>query len=107
MNVIVDLHIAGINSSGIAIRNGGSVSRIHFDECAKNYVAENDLEKSRCVATGDAMTLSFVFYTDTKTKLIFKKLFWRDLFLGRSAVGRLMDSQKRINQCGYTTYNLS
>ena len=58
---------------------------INFEECAKNYDKENSLENSRCVATRDITKPAFTFYTLPKTVVVFKKRFFKDLFI-KSAV---------------------
>lgn len=80
---------------------------IKFDDCAKNFAAENGIESCKCVATRDITTLTFTFYTQPKTKIIFKKFSWKNLITGRTAVGRFFDLEKRISQVGYTSYDLS
>ena len=68
--------IVNINGFGITAKSGKEDVEICFDECAKNYANENSLEKSRCVATRDISKLTFTFYTNPKTKVVFKKHFF-------------------------------
>lgn len=68
---------------------------------------EKSLETTKCVATRNITTLTFTFYTVPKTKIIFKKHFLKDLFLGQSAVGQFICLQNTISQAGYSSYDLS
>lgn len=59
------------------------------------------------MATRDITTLSFTFYTQPKTNLVFKRSFLKDLIAGKSAVSKFFDLQKAIVEVGYTSYDLS
>lgn len=107
MSNIICYEIVSINSSGIIVKNRKKDIKICFDECVKNYANENSLENSRCVATRDITRLTFTFYTQPKIRVVFKKHFFKDLFLGKSAVSKFLELQKAINKYGYTSYDLS
>lgn len=107
MSSIICSEIVNINGFGITAKSGKEDVEICFDECAKKYANENSLEKSRCVATRDISKLTFTFYTNPKTQVVFKKHFLKNLFSGRSAVSKFFELQKAINKYGYTSYDLS
>lgn len=107
MSSIICSEIVNINGFGITAKSGKKDVKICFDECAKNYANENSLDKSRCVATRNISKLTFTFYTNPKTKVVFKKHFLKILFSGRSAVSKFFELQKAINKYGYTSYDLS
>ena len=107
MNDILYFDVVNINRLGITVTKGKTDINIYFNECAKNYANENHLENSRCVATRDVTKLTFTFYTIPKSKIVFKKHFFKDLFSGKSAVSKFLELQKTINEYGYTSYDLS
>ena len=99
--------IVEINSTGIALRYNDSDKFICFEECAKNFASENSLGTSKCVAVRDITKLIFIFYSNPKTTIVFKKHSLKNIFSGKSAVSQFLELQKMINQYGYTTYDLS
>ncbi len=107
MSSIVYVETVNINSLGITVKSRKTDIEIRFDECAENYAKENSLENSRCVATRDITKLAFTFYTHPKIIVVFKKRFFKDLLLGKSAVSKFFELQKEINKYGYTSYDLS
>lgn len=107
MNKAIRANIVSINGSEITIKNEKTDIKIRFEECAKNYADENSLKNSKCVATRDITKLTFTFYTSPKIDVVFKRRFFKDLFSGKSAVRKFLNLQKAINQCGYTSYDLS
>lgn len=107
MNDIVCFEVLDINPSGITIKNKNSEIFVCFEECARNYANEKSLEANKCIATRNITKLTFTFYTDPKSKVVFKKHFIRDLLSGKSAVSRFLELQKAINKYGYTSYDLS
>lgn len=107
MNEIICSEIIDINSSGFILKHKKTSVFISFDECSRNYANEKSVEMSKCVATRDITKLTFTFYTNPKTEIVFKKNFLKDLFSGKSAVGKFLDLEKIINKYGYTSYDLS
>ena len=107
MNSIILQEIVDINSSGLTLKHESANIFICFNDCAENYANEKSLETSKCVATRDITNLTFTFYTNPKTKVVFKKHFLKDLLSGKSAVRKFLDLQKTINKYGYTSYDLS
>lgn len=99
--------IINISSLGLTLKHGQDEKYICFDECAKNYANEKHLASSKCVAERDISKRIFIFYTNPKTKISFKKNFLNYICSGRSADDKFSDLQKAINQYGYTTYDLS
>lgn len=107
MNGIICHNIIDITKEGIMLESQKERIYVCFDKCAKNFSLEKGNEYSRCVATRDVTTLSFVFYTQPKTKVVFKKCFLKDLITGKSAVSKFFDLQKAIVEAGYTSYDLT
>lgn len=107
MKEIICYDIIKIDKEGITLDNHSTNIRISFNDCAQNYANENSLNKSKCVATRDISTLTFSFYTEPKTKIVFKKHLIKDLFFGKSAVNKFLNLQNAISQSGYTSYDLS
>lgn len=107
MSDIVCLGIVDIDKLGVTLKTDTSNVYISFDECIQNYAKENSIKKNKCVAVRDVTTLTFIFYTEPKTTVIFKKKFWRDIFIRQNAVNKFLELQTALNNYGYTSYDLS
>ena len=107
MNDIICFDVVNADRSGITVKGDWADMKISFAECAKNYAKERSLATSNCVATRDATTLTYIFYTDPKTKVIFKKRFLQGLFSEKTAVVKFLELQRIIRKYGYTSYDLS
>ncbi len=107
MHDIICTEVISINHSGIKVRDKNKDVTINFEECAKNYANEMSFETSKCVATRDITNLTFIFYTQPKIKLVFKKHFFNDLFSRKTAINKFLELQKAINKYGFTSYDLS
>lgn len=104
---VICSEMINVNHCGITLKSGKDEIFINFEECAKNYAKENSLKISSCIAARDITTLTFIFYTNPKTKLIFNKGFFKSILYKKSAVDRFIALQKLINDYGYRTYDLS
>ena len=107
MNNIICRNVIDVTKEGIRLKSTKEDIYICFDDCVKNFSSENGKEFCKCVATRDITALSFTFYTQPKTTLVFKKSFLKDLIAGKSAVSKFFDLQKAIVEAGYTSYDLS
>ena len=107
MECAVCYEIMKIEATGLTLKYKGAPLFVCFEDCAKNYACENGLEKSRCIAVRDITKLTFMFFTEPKTYLVFKKSFWKALMTGKSAAQRFMELQKKILQYRYTSFDLS
>lgn len=107
MNSIICHNAINVTEDGITVESATKKIYINFDICAQNFSLEKGKEFSKCVATRDITTLSFVFYTQPKTNLIFKRKFFKDLISRKSAVNKFLDVQKAITEAGYTSYDIS
>ena len=107
MNNIICHNVIDVTEEGIILESDKEKIYINFDDCVKNFSLENGREFCKCVATRDVTTLSFTFYTQPKTNLVFKKCFLQDLVTRKSAVSKFFDLQKAIVEVGYTSYDLS
>lgn len=107
MDNIICHNVIDVAKEGITLKTAKENIYISFDDCVKNFSSENGREFCKCVATRDITTLSFTFYTQPKTNLVFKKSFLKDLISGKSAVSKFFDLQKAIVEVGYTSYDLS
>ena len=95
--------IVDINSTGMLLKERGSLCFISFEDCAKNFAIENSLKKTKCVATRNIENLTFTFYANKKIKVVFKRRF----FARKSAVNKFMELQKLLDKYGYTSYDLT
>lgn len=107
MNNIICHNVIDVKKEGITIESAGAKIYIDFDECVKNFSLENGSEFCNCVATRDITKLSFTFYTQPKTHVVFRKSFLKDLIAGKSAVSKFLYMQRAIVEVGYTSYDLS
>lgn len=107
MNSMICNKVIAVTEEGIMLESQKKRIYACFDDCAKNFLLEKGNKFSKCVATRDVTTLSFVFYTQPKTKVVFKKYFLNDLVTGKSAESKFFDLQKAIVEAGYTSYDLS
>lgn len=103
---IICHNVIDVTKEGITLESGREKIYINFDDCIKNFSLEKGKEFCKCVATRDITTLSFTFYTQPKTNVVFKRSF-KDLIMGKSAVSKFFDMQKAIAKVGYTSYDLS
>ena len=106
MNNIICHNVIDVTKEGITLESAGEKIYIDFDDCVKNFSLEKG-KVSKCVATRDITTLSFTFYTQPKTNVVFKRNFLKDLIEGKSPVSKFLDMQKAIVEVGYTSYDLS
>ena len=107
MNNIICHNIINVTKEGITLATTREIIYISFNDCVKNFSLEKGNEFCKCVATRDIATLSFVFYTEPKTNVVFKRSFFKDLIVGKSATSRFLDMQRAIVEVGYTSYDLS
>ena len=106
MNNIICYNVASVTKEGVVLDCQKNKIYIDFADCAKNFSLENN-KFSKCVATRDITTLTFIFYTQPKTKVIFKKCFLKEFIGGKTAVNKFLNLQKFIIESGYTSYDLS
>ena len=92
---------------GIIIETLKTKKFICFKDCAMNFSIETGNVINRCVAIRDISTLSYVFYTQPKTKVSFKNNCFNNFFIGKSAMSKFTDLQQIIIDSGYTSYDLS
>jgi hypothetical protein len=106
MNNVICHKVIDVTKEGITLESDGEKIYIDFDDCVKNFSLEKG-KVCKCVATRDISTLSFTFYTQPKTVVVFKRRFFKDLIAGKSATRSFLDLQKAIVEAGYTSYDLS
>lgn len=99
--------IIDVTEEGILLKNRKRTIFIGFATCAKNFSIEECKVSSKCVATRDISTLSFTFYSDPKTVVIFKKRSFINLIMGKSPVEEFINLENAIINAGYTSYDLS
>lgn len=100
-------NVTKVTAEGIELRSTKVKRYIKFAECAKNFCKETGKIKGKCVATRNIAELSFVFFSHPKTKVVFKKRFFKDMFASKSATRKFLDVQEKIIEAGYTSYDLS
>ena len=103
---IICHNVIDVTKEGITLESGREKIYINFDDCIKNFSLEKGKEFCKCVATRDITTLSFTFYTQPKTNVVFKRSF-KDLITGKTAKSKFFAMQKAIAKVGYTSYDLS
>ena len=106
MNDVICHNIIDVTKEGITLESAGEKIYIDFANCAKNFSLEKG-KVCKCVATRDITKLSFVFYTQPKTNVVFKKSFFKEFFACKSAISKFLDLHKAIAEAGYTSYDLS
>ena len=106
MNNVICHNVIDVTKEGITLESAREKIYIDFDDCVKNFSLEKG-KVCKCVATRDITTLSFVFYTQPKTNVVFKRSFFRDLIAVKSATSKFLDLQKAIVEAGYTSYDVS
>ena len=107
MNTIFCHRLIDVTTAGITLESNKQEIYISLEDCVKNFDLEIEKGYYKCVGTRDITTLTFSFYTQPKTNVVFKKSFLKDIILGRSAINKFLDLQKAIIEVGYTTYDLS
>lgn len=106
MNNVICHKVIDVTKEGITLESDGEKLFIDFDNCVKNFSLEKG-KFCKCVATRDITTLSFTFYTQPKTNVVFKRNFFKELIAGKSATSKFFDMQQAIVEAGYTSYDLS
>ncbi len=97
--------------SSIIYRDNGSFHTILLDRCAKNYHSLH-AQSSRCVAERNILDFTITFFTSgIPTKIIFKKKYYTNLrykkLLSGTREKRFHKLVALINECGFTTFDLS
>ena len=106
MNKVICHKVIDVTKEGITLESAEEKIYIDFDDCVKNFSIETG-KVCKCVATRNITTLSFTFYTQPKTNVVFKRNFFTELIAGKSAICKFLDMQKAIVEVGYTSYDLS
>lgn len=107
MNRIICHNVIDVTENGILLESQKDRIFINFEDCAKSFSSEKGSKFGKCVATRDITTLSFTFYTQPKTRVVFKKHFFKDIVVANSALKRFQELQKAIVKVGYTSYDLT
>lgn len=106
MNNVIFHKLIDVTKEGITLESNVEKIYIDFNDCVKNYSLEKG-KKCNCVADRDITTLSFTFYTNPKTNVIFQRTFLKKLGARKTAISEFLDMQKAIAEAGYTSYDLS
>ena len=100
--------IAEITKEGISFKTPNGDMKISFFECGQNFAFENSLDDSNCVATRNITVPEFIFYSNPKVQVRFKKNgFIVTLFSKKPWHIKFYELQKDIERFGYTTWDLS
>lgn len=101
-----DDNIVEITSKGISLKNG---TFIDFSACAENFKKANPTSSGTCVGEREFTDMSFTFYTNPKPIMIIfeprNKFF--ELLTANSTVKRFHSLQRKINNFGYSTLDIS
>ena len=96
-----------VQKDEIILRCGKENISICLEECAENYAKEKKSKHSKCVADRNVMNLSFVFYSNPKIIIFFKKKGFRNMFLNRRAYNLFRNLHKSIEALGFKSYDMS
>ena len=99
--------ITNITHHGILLKND---VLIEFKTCAKNYKEAHSLEeKTLCIGERDITDLSFTFYTSPKPIMIkfIEKNKFAEFFSKCNTRQRFHELQKKVNEYGYKTFDMS
>lgn len=107
MKEIIFDDVLCIDCKGVLLKHKNIEQYVCFADCADSFSREHALENSNCVAVRDVRKLSFLFYSNPKAKVVFKRKFIKDLISGRLPINRFFSLQKAIIEAGYTSYDLS
>ena len=98
--------ISEITREGISLKNG---IFIYFSVCAENFKKANPKSNGKCVGEREITDWSFTFYANPKPIMIIfiprNKLI--EFFSLNDTIKRFHSLQRKINDFGYTTYDLS
>lgn len=106
MNNMICRKVIEVTPNGVTLESVGKQVYIDFAQCAKNFSTENG-KVCKCVAARDITKLSFTFYTNPKTGIVFRRSHLAKLIQGKSAADAFLEMLKAILDAGYTTYDLS
>lgn len=98
--------------SSIIYRDKGSLHTIVLSQCAENYDSLHTQSSHKCVAERNVLDFSITFFTSgVPTKIIFEKKTYTNLrgnkLLSGTRERRFHKLIALINDCGFTTYDLS
>ena len=98
--------IADITRQGISLKTGRFID---FNECADTYMKAHSTNESKCVGERDITDNSFTFYTVPKPTMIkfIEKSKLAELFARKNTRQRFYELQKKINELGYKTFDMS
>ena len=97
--------------SSIIYQDNGSLHSIVLNQCAENYHSLHE-QSSRCVAKRNILDFSITFFTSgLPTKIIFEKKSYTN-FRGHKLLNGTREKRFHklvtlINDCGFSTYDLS
>ena len=98
--------IADITRQGISLKMGRFID---FNECADTYMKAHATNESKCIGERDITDSSFTFYTLPKPTMIrfIEKGRFAELFAKKNTRQRIYELQKKINEFGYKTFDMS
>ena len=98
--------IVKISPEGILLKTGRLIS---FLECSQNFKKMNPTGNSNCVGEREITHWHFTFYTTPKPiKIDFLPHNWFvEFFSKRNTLHRFHSLQHKINDFGFTTYDIS
>ncbi len=98
--------IAEITRKGISLKNGVFID---FSVCAENFKKANPKSSGKCVGEREITDWSFTFYANPKPIMIIftprNKLI--EFFSVNDTIKRFHSLQRKINDFGYTTYDMT
>lgn len=96
-----------MTDKGVILDSTHGILHINFEDCAKNFSLAKGVDFSKCVAIRDINQLSYTFFTQDTTTVVFKRKSIFQLLIRKSATNEFFDLQNAIIKAGYTSYDLS
>ena len=98
--------ILHIDEKGISLKNGAFID---FSVCTENFHRFHSNISVRCVGERDITDFSFTFYALPKPIMIIflKKGKLVEFFSYKNTILRFHELQRKIESCGYRTYDMS
>lgn len=98
--------IVEITKTGISLKNGVFID---FSVCAENFKKANPKSNGKCVGEREISDWSFTFYASPKPIMIkfISRSKLSEFLSTNNTAKRFQSLQRRINDFGYTTYDLA
>ena len=96
-----------MDKSSITLKEKEAETVIFFSDCVSNYRKTTGRSNSNCIAFRDINENKFVFFTQPLTILQLRKKRWFNIFWKQKTNSEFVNIQKKIEEYGYCSYDLS